>query len=653
MKVAPSKGSWTLDTTTTKPIAKGGEAAIYDVPGLQNFVAKVYHNPTRERARKLKAMLSNPPDTSSGVPGRPAVAWPTDLLTVASSQGAIAGYVMPRITGAKEVFKLYVPKSRMQFSSGFNYKYLVHTARNVASATHSLHKKGYVLGDINESNILVSPDALITIIDADSFQVRDLQGHVHRCPVGKDEFTPRELQGLDLSTIDRSIEHDNFGLAVILFKLLMEGLHPFDGRYLGSGNPPLLAERIRSGSFPYSKSCASLEPVNFPSIDILGPDLKAMFLSAFEKGNRNPSDRPAAEQWFTALCAAETSLTLCSKSSQHYYHRSLRDCPWCQRASATGIDLFPQKAGRSIKQTTLPNAQFLGQAHHGATAVRPQRVTHARPPTIPSTPPVRPATASPPISYRVGQFAGRQKVGVIWMACAALILLAGYALPSYRAWLVIVAETLILVAIVERRLAFGQFDRFSTRSFGAALVIHLIWAWPFTRPGLNTSIGSTATQPIVGAKPNLPLTAEAAHRSAAAHVVAAEAALNRAYSLNTSYHVEQFKVRAGNGTSGAASNLQGLKSEAIQDAGSALDELGTAWAALESVHTKFPPDEQGRFDCDVTYARALVTGKPSASDLSRLRSSYSHVQDKHRKADIRETLNTLEKYSRGEGHIWP
>ena len=37
------------------------------------------------------------------------------------------------------------------------------------------HVRGYVVGDVNESNILVTPTALVTLgMDTDSFQVPDL-----------------------------------------------------------------------------------------------------------------------------------------------------------------------------------------------------------------------------------------------------------------------------------------------------------------------------------------------------------------------------------------------------------------------------------------------------------------------------------------------
>jgi len=94
------------------------------------------------------------------------------------------------------VFQIYNPGSRRHELPAFTYRHLLRTAQNLAAAVDVLHAHGYVAGDLNESNVLVADTALVTLVDTDSFQVRDPEsGAVYRCPVGKPEFTPPELQG--------------------------------------------------------------------------------------------------------------------------------------------------------------------------------------------------------------------------------------------------------------------------------------------------------------------------------------------------------------------------------------------------------------------------------------------------------------------------
>ncbi len=46
-------------------------------------------------------------------------------------------------------------------------------ARNLAATTRAVHARSYVIGDLKHSNVLVSPKALVTLVDTDSFQAGD------------------------------------------------------------------------------------------------------------------------------------------------------------------------------------------------------------------------------------------------------------------------------------------------------------------------------------------------------------------------------------------------------------------------------------------------------------------------------------------------
>uniref|UniRef100_A0ACD5H0N5 Uncharacterized protein n=1 Tax=Desertifilum tharense IPPAS B-1220 TaxID=1781255 RepID=A0ACD5H0N5_9CYAN len=80
---------------------------------------------------------------------------------------------MPRVTGMRPLIDFYNPKTRRTQCPLFNYLYLHRTARNLAAAVSALHARGYAIGDVNESNILLTDTALVTLVDIDSIQVRD------------------------------------------------------------------------------------------------------------------------------------------------------------------------------------------------------------------------------------------------------------------------------------------------------------------------------------------------------------------------------------------------------------------------------------------------------------------------------------------------
>ena len=225
-----------LNLADSALLGTGGEARIYSVPNAPDLVAKIYHQPDESYVHKLAAMLANPPQDPAKIQGHTSIVWPTELLRSLDAKHQVCGFLMERVQRMRCVIDVYHPGTRRRQAPLFNYAYLHRTARNLAAAVGALHAGGYVIGDVNESNVLVSETALVTLVDTDSFQVRDPHtGVVYRSPVGKAEFTPPELQGKVFAEIERRPEHDLFGLAVLLFQLLMEGTHPFAGVYTGAG----------------------------------------------------------------------------------------------------------------------------------------------------------------------------------------------------------------------------------------------------------------------------------------------------------------------------------------------------------------------------------------------------------------------------------
>lgn len=367
-----------LDTNTI--LGSGGEAKVYAVHQKPNLVAKIYHKPTKKRVQKLDIMHANPPGDPMASLGHISIAWPVDLLQTTDSVPKVVGFLMLNVSGMSSILNFYNPQIRRKECPLFNYKYLHRTARNLATAVRALHNRDYVIGDINESNILVSDSSLVTVVDTDSFQVADPNtGALHRCPVGKPEYTPPELQGVTFSQTDRQLQHDQFGLAVLIFQLLMEGFHPFTGVFNGKGDPPPIEDRIASGHFPYRKRWRRpYEPSPLsPEMDMLHPNLKHLFMRCFETGHKNPKRRPDAQAWIDALTKSEDALIECVQNKQHMYGKHLRNCPWCERTTRlSGRDPFPssQTIHKGLPQPIAPPKQKT------ITPLKPQKK-----PSVPSS----------------------------------------------------------------------------------------------------------------------------------------------------------------------------------------------------------------------------------------------------------------------------
>jgi DNA-binding helix-hairpin-helix protein with protein kinase domain len=169
---------------------------------------------------------------------------------------------------------------------------------NCAIAFDVIHRKNYVIGDVNQSNLFVSPQALVYLIDCDSFQFQ-ANGHLFLSEVGVPQYTPPELQQANFRQVVRTANHDRFGLAVLIFHLLCMGRHPFAGCFLGKGDI-LLEQAIKEFRFAYARwaARAQMAPPPFAlTLDVLSPELGNLFDRVFrpgsEAGNARGRPRPS------------------------------------------------------------------------------------------------------------------------------------------------------------------------------------------------------------------------------------------------------------------------------------------------------------------------------------------------------------------------
>lgn len=342
-------------------VGHGGEATVYQVRGQADRLAKIYEgHALPEYGNKLAWMRDHPPEDPTLAVGHASLAWPVDLLY--DAHGKLAGYLMPYIRDAALLLEVFNPRLRAIILPQFDRRYLYRAARNLAVSLQALHERGYVVGDLNESNVLVTPSALVTLIDTDSFQVQEQKGRrviVYRCPVAKLEYTPPELQRQPPGKTFRRPEHDAFGLGVLVFQLLMEGSHPYRALWLGEGDPPPVEERIRLGCFPYvaSPSCPVEPPPNALPLDTLHPRLVELFVRCFVDGSKKPQRRPRPLEWSEAIASAEKTLVLCQEG--HYYSDHVNECPECLRQQGIVLPLqLKPRPRRSVPSATLLQAML-------------------------------------------------------------------------------------------------------------------------------------------------------------------------------------------------------------------------------------------------------------------------------------------------------
>ena len=322
----------TLLTSKGAPIAlgrelgKGGEGSVFEVPTLPKQVAKLYHRPPDAKKQAKLSFMAATADAQL----LNYVAWPQETLHP-SRGGPVVGFLMPKIVGKDPIHMVYSPAHRRQDYPKAAWDFLLYVARNIGVSFETVHAHGHVIGDVNQNSFMVGRDSKVVLIDSDSFQV-NARGTVHLCDVGVSHFTPPELQSL--SSFDgytRTMNHDNFGLGLLIFHVLFGGRHPFSGVPLRNGVGDALETDIKNFRYAYARDNHSrgirTPPRSIP-VSILPDAMESMFHLAFTERGSSVA-RPTAQQWVAALDGLRSHPKKCGTSSMHVYPNHLAKCPWC------------------------------------------------------------------------------------------------------------------------------------------------------------------------------------------------------------------------------------------------------------------------------------------------------------------------------------
>jgi DNA-binding helix-hairpin-helix protein with protein kinase domain len=229
-------------------------------------------------------------------------------------------------------------------------------------------------------------------------------------------FQPPELHGAALNRVVRTANHDAFGLAVTIFQLLMQGRHPYAGRYSGPGDMPI-EKAIVEHRFAYSSTAATTgmsKPPNSVGLDVLPGPVAGLFEHAFSASAARTA-RPPAASWVTLLEALRANLSACRTNRTHHYSRHLSSCPWCALESQSGALLF------GVPQTASTRA---AEDERDKLARRLNALAPPRPLPAPAAPVTRPApsvAASQAAGIPAGAWAGYGVAAVLVLAGVPLL----------------------------------------------------------------------------------------------------------------------------------------------------------------------------------------------------------------------------------------
>ena len=310
-------------------VGRGGEANVYAITQRPDQLAKVHKRPHCDLEDKLVAMIDSPPPCLSLGGGYAELIWPLDIVRDADRGNACVGYTMRYV---RNRLPLAVMANPATCPPQIDFSCRLRMAANLAWMVSEVHAAGHVLGDLHLHNVLGDLAGCLSVIDTDSFQFTS-QGRVYRSTVARYGYLPAELLNVDLHTVDRLQEHDLFPLPVCIFQLLMDGNHPFSGKWLGIGPKPRLTERIKNGDWPYARPLPNnYRPGAFaPPFRVLHPLIQDLLSKAFQDGHRDATLRPKAAKWHQVLVDVENERAYVDKAT-----RSFRKHPWRGPAPANG-----------------------------------------------------------------------------------------------------------------------------------------------------------------------------------------------------------------------------------------------------------------------------------------------------------------------------
>lgn len=213
-------------------IASGGEGDIYSLD--KAMVAKIYHADklTKGQKEKLELMVSIPTPCEG-------VCWPRELLY--NQQDQLVGYRMDRASGKELQHCVFNRAALERIFPEWEKKDTVQLCVTLLEKICALHDRGILLGDINPHNIMVVSPKEVWFVDSDSYQIGGFP-----CPVGTVRFTAPEIQKKHFADFLRSRGNENFGVATLLFMIMLPGKAPYAQR---GGED--MGEAIRGMQFPY------------------------------------------------------------------------------------------------------------------------------------------------------------------------------------------------------------------------------------------------------------------------------------------------------------------------------------------------------------------------------------------------------------------
>jgi len=317
-----------------KELASGGAGSVHCVDGDPSIVIKLYNAETLKSEGdiyedKINRMLQHVPSLASSSRGIIQLAWP--LALARASSGKFVGFSMPaldfEVTESLEC--LLSPKLAAQKNLRSDLGARITVAANLAGVVRAIHDRGHQIVDMKPPNLrFYKKDLYVAVLDCDGFQVQ-LPGRTLPAPQVTADYLAPEYQGKPIVNHE---SQDRFALAVIIFRLLNFGTHPFTGIAKDPNAPTDMEGRISRGMYAYAMTPhRMLTPVPVSVHECFTDELRRLFDRAF---GSLVDRRPSSGEWADTLRKyAQKSNALLSRCNANHLWFTGEACGECRRES--------------------------------------------------------------------------------------------------------------------------------------------------------------------------------------------------------------------------------------------------------------------------------------------------------------------------------
>lgn len=266
-----------------------------NLPGLHAKIYTRQHLTLDVFEKKCRRMLEVPVQ-------HPAICWPRQLLT--NECGEFVGVLIPAARGLRLKDDVLTQAGLEEHFPHWDKRSLVTLTRTVLDAVICLHDRNILFGNVDMNSILVVDEKTVYFTNTEGYQIEGFP-----CDRQNTPFQPPEYQLEERRLRLYTPQEERFGLATLVFMLLMNGREPYV-----QGKNRSLAESIAKMEFPFyaGKERGVSIPIGRWRFvwSHLHPDLKSAFFNTFmaEKAFSKPAGRKDARYWMGLVRKMEQEL---------------------------------------------------------------------------------------------------------------------------------------------------------------------------------------------------------------------------------------------------------------------------------------------------------------------------------------------------------